>query len=202
MQGSDAIVILPQADFDKSSTEAEAGDLFSYIIVLTPGHGTSQCIVNQPQTYMAAEVDCEGQKTDSIIKPTDPMLQEERDYVAADQNSFIPLTQQISSQVHDENPTQEQSTMNGIGSTENLEQQKSAEMPQANVETNGSPAAIPISHLHIENVNQEQGKNMHDLLQLFRQVNSEPLSSFVLQTPKHKNAEEDPQMEKSLSNLK
>jgi hypothetical protein len=33
---------------------------------------------------------------------------------------------------------------------------------------------------------QEQGKELHELLSLFKQANSEPLSAFVLQTPQQK----------------
>jgi hypothetical protein len=38
----------------------------------------------------------------------------------------------------------------------------------------------------IDKAIQQQGRDLHQLLQMFKQVNSEPLSSFIMQTPKLK----------------
>jgi hypothetical protein len=40
--------------------------------------------------------------------------------------------------------------------------------------------------MHIDKAIQDQDKDLHDLLHMFKQANSKPLSSFILQTPKHK----------------
>jgi hypothetical protein len=45
--------------------------------------------------------------------------------------------------------------------------------------SNGSP-------LRIDKAIQKQGEDLHELLQMFKRANSEPLSSFILQTPKNK----------------
>jgi hypothetical protein len=39
----------------------------------------------------------------------------------------------------------------------------------------------------IDQAIQQQGKQLHELLQLFRQANTEPLASCILQTPKNKD---------------
>jgi hypothetical protein len=42
----------------------------------------------------------------------------------------------------------------------------------------------------IDQAIQQQGRDLHQLLQMFKQSNSEPLSSFIMQTPKHKSQED------------
>jgi hypothetical protein len=44
-----------------------------------------------------------------------------------------------------------------------------------------------ISQHQIDHTIQQQCKDLHELLQLFKQAYTEPLSSFILQTPKHKS---------------
>jgi hypothetical protein len=55
----------------------------------------------------------------------------------------------------------------------------------ANVMSGSQPHPL-VSPQHIDKEIQDQGKEIHELLQLFKQANTEPLSSFILQTPKHK----------------
>jgi hypothetical protein len=38
----------------------------------------------------------------------------------------------------------------------------------------------------IDEAIQDQGRDLHELLRIFKQANLEPLSSFILQTPKNK----------------
>jgi hypothetical protein len=45
---------------------------------------------------------------------------------------------------------------------------------------------VTTSPTQIDTAIQEQGKELHELLQLFKQSSSEPLSSFILQTPTKK----------------
>jgi hypothetical protein len=39
----------------------------------------------------------------------------------------------------------------------------------------------------MDQIIEKQGQDLHELLQLFRQATTEPLSSFILQTPTHKD---------------
>jgi hypothetical protein len=65
---------------------------------------------------------------------------------------------------------------------------------------NADPLPI-VSPQHIDWVIQEQGSKLHELLQIFKETNTELLSTFVLQTPKHKEALPENHVPKSPSNV-
>jgi hypothetical protein len=53
-----------------------------------------------------------------------------------------------------------------------------------------APVDLPRSQCSphpIDQTIQKQGRDFHELLQLFKQTNTEPLSSFIMQTPTHKS---------------
>jgi hypothetical protein len=51
-----------------------------------------------------------------------------------------------------------------------------------------NPPPVP-SPQHIDLTIQRQGQDLHEILQMFRQISTEPLSSSLLQTPQHKDSD-------------
>jgi hypothetical protein len=68
--------------------------------------------------------------------------------------------------------------------------------------SNGSPVPSTFSPLRIDKAIQEQGRDLHELLQIFGQTNFVPHSSFILQTPKYKKTETDSQLKQPPTHLK
>jgi hypothetical protein len=67
-------------------------------------------------------------------------------------------------------------------------------------EANGHPESPLASPIRMDTANQDQGKDLQELLRLFKHAISEPLFSFILQTHQHKNKttaeQQDKQKEK------
>jgi hypothetical protein len=70
---------------------------------------------------------------------------------------------------------------------------KDCSMPMEGEPENVADAAAKDAHVSISLVTldheiQEKGKQIHEVMRLFKQATTLPLSSFVLQTPHHKNS--------------
>jgi hypothetical protein len=68
--------------------------------------------------------------------------------------------------------------------------------------SNGSPVPSTFSPLRINKAIQEQGRDLHELLQISRQTNSVRHSSFILQSPKYKKTKTDSQLKQPPTHLK
>jgi hypothetical protein len=55
--------------------------------------------------------------------------------------------------------------------------------PEANSDNVVAEAAGTNNPQQIDQAIQQQGKELHELLRLFRQANTEPLATYILQTP-------------------
>jgi hypothetical protein len=220
---SDTIEITPQAELDMGYADRDTVGLSSDVILITPGPIPHHIISRSAQVLNSDEIKNQGQKTISegqtheSKKPVgssapsygqdsaDPN-NTQSDTAPAEPSTALKCTQ-VQTNIMPLNETDPVDTINiphsgptGDQASTELQEHNNTVLPS--MVANVSPTASSLSPLHIGSAIKEQGRDLHELLQMFRQANSEPLSSFILQIPKHKKAADEPQLKQPPNNLK
>jgi hypothetical protein len=105
-----------------------------------------------------------------------------------------PMTQCTVEEVPDHFETQEDDLLEAVPAARSEGQDV-----QGEVLHNAEKSMDQISPHQVDQMIQEQGQQLHELLQLFKQTTTMPLSSYVLQTPTHKTPNQTGPEPKDLS---